>query len=414
MKQKSICIWRAVNPRFPRRLRLPRLCLFSLVLLLGAPRAGAQAVPDPASDSAQLPRAIASGPQQSFHVQGAVVDVRRGCAYFSFTTQLIKTDLQGRLIGSVDGLTGHLGDLALHPETGRIYGSLEYKDDGIGKGIRRDLGQESASGQRSAFYIAVFDGDRIVRPGMDAERDSVMKAVCLPTVGDDYYASVPTHDGRTLEHRYGCSGIDGVTFAPARPGMQNSRPMLYVAYGVYADSTRTDNDYQVLLAYDVARWHRRYEQPLSQNRLHCSGPASPDARYFVYTGNTKYGIQNLAYDAASGNFYAAVYKGIKRGFPNYTLFVIDGSQAPAEAPLKGVYPPQRGLTLPLADAGQHDRRTGVSGWHFAWGATGIVPVGGGYFYLSHNGAEPDTKRQYSRLVLYRWTGDAAQPFQSVP
>ena len=101
-------------------------------------------------------------------------------------------------------------------------------------------------------------------------------------------------------------------------------------------------------------------------------------------------------------------------FPNYTLFVIDGSQAPAEAPLKGVYPPQRGLTLPLAESGKHDRRTGVGGWHFAWGATGIVPVGGGYFYLSHNGAEPDTKRQYSRLVLYRWTGDAAQPFQSVP
>ena len=78
-------------------------------------------------DTDTLPRIISSGQQDRFHVQGAVVDLKRGYVYFSFTTQLIKTDLKGNLIGSVDGLTGHLGDLALHPETGYLYGSLEYK-----------------------------------------------------------------------------------------------------------------------------------------------------------------------------------------------------------------------------------------------------------------------------------------------
>ena len=77
------------------------------------------------------PRTIFSGLHGNHHVQGIAVDKDRGYIYFSFTTKLIKADLQGRLIGSVDGLTGHLGCIAMNPADGRIYGSLEYKNDAI-------------------------------------------------------------------------------------------------------------------------------------------------------------------------------------------------------------------------------------------------------------------------------------------
>lgn len=76
-------------------------------------------------------------------MQGIAVDLERGYIYFSFTTKLLKMDLAGNLIGSVDGLTGHLGCLTMNPADGRVYGSLEYKDDAIGKGIRKTLDGES-------------------------------------------------------------------------------------------------------------------------------------------------------------------------------------------------------------------------------------------------------------------------------
>ena len=380
--------------------------------ILSAAGCGVQArQPAPSTDT--LPHVISSGLQDRFHVQGAVADLKRGCVYFSFTTKLIKTDLQGNLIGSVDGLTGHLGDLALHPGTGRLYGSLEYKDDDIGRGIRKGVGQDGSDmPQTSAFYIAVFNPDRITRPGMDAERDSVMTAVCLPAVSADYHACVSRPGRPDVAHRYGCSGIDGVTFAPGRDKKDGMQPLLYVAYGIYADSTRTDNDYQVLQAYDVSRWERMYERPLSQAHPHSSGPACPEHCYFVSTGNTTYGLQNLAYDPGSGNFYAAAYKGIKNGFPNYTLFVIDGNAAPRKEKLRGVYPEEEGLTLPLLGPAADSSGTchDIRGWHFPWGATGLSPIGDGRFYISHNGVDSITGRQFCNLKLYKWTGKAEKAF----
>ena len=60
-------------------------------------------------DVSKLPRQIYSGEQGPFHVQGIAVDLDRGYMYFSFTTTLLKTDMQGNLLGSVEGMTGHLG-----------------------------------------------------------------------------------------------------------------------------------------------------------------------------------------------------------------------------------------------------------------------------------------------------------------
>lgn len=372
----------------------------------------------PASDRAgapdleNLPREIRSGEQGPFHVQGIAVDLKRGYIYFSFTTKLLKMDLRGNLIGSVDGMTGHLGCLTTNPADGRIYGSLEYKDDVIGRGIRRKLDTGGAAPEdaadRTGFYVAIFDADRITRPDMDAEKDHVMTTVYIKEAVDDY-AATTKNSGRTVEHRFGCSGIDGVTFAP-RFGAREKGDFLYVAYGIYGDTLRTDNDYQVLLAYDTKDW-KRFEQPLSQDNLHKSGPAAPDYKYFVRTGNTSYGIQNLAYDPASGNCYAAVYKGKKPQYPNYSLFVIDGSKPARREQLQGFDEPTEGEVLSLLPAGRSAE--GICGWNFKWGTTGLCPLGGGYFYISQNARSKETGQQSTTVRLYEWTGDAETPFRPV-
>lgn len=388
-------------------MNLKRLLSFLIVpLLLTACPSGRNRADAP--DLGKLPRTILSGEQGPFHVQGIAVDLERGYIYFSFTTKLLKMDLAGNLIGSVDGLTGHLGCLTMNPADGRVYGSLEYKDDAIGKGIRKTLDGESEGADQTGFYIAVFDVDRIVRPDMDAERDRVMTAVYVKEAVDDYFAET-VNGGRTVVHRFGCSGIDGVTFAP-RFGSGEEGDWLYVAYGIYGDTLRTDNDYQVLLAYDTKEW-KRYEQPLSQSNLHKSGPAAPDRKYFVRTGNTSYGIQNLAYDPASGNLYAAVYKGKKPHYPNWSLFVIDGSKPARRESLQGFDTPTEGEVLSLVEAGNPDG--GIGGWNFKWGATGLCPLGGGYFYISENARSKETRQQSSTVRLYEWTGDAATPFRAV-
>ena len=150
----------------------------------------------------------------NFHVQGIAIDRTRRCMYFSFTTSLVKTDLKGNVIGSVEHLTGHLGDLAIHPVTGDVYASLECKDDAIGASISRKLGTSAVEADGSRFYVAIFRADRLTRKGMDASADSVMTTVYLDEPTCDYQDTV-TERGRIVPHRHGCSGIDGITFAPA-------------------------------------------------------------------------------------------------------------------------------------------------------------------------------------------------------
>ena len=108
-------------------MNLKRLLPLLIVpLLLTACPSGANRTKN-GPDLRNLPREIRSGEQGPFHVQGIAVDLERGYIYFSFTTKLLKMDFEGNLIGSVDGMTGHLGCLTVNPEDGRVYGSLEYK-----------------------------------------------------------------------------------------------------------------------------------------------------------------------------------------------------------------------------------------------------------------------------------------------
>ena len=352
-----------------------------------------------------LPDSIFSGKQGRMHVQGIAIDQVNGFVYYSFTDKLVKTDLSGKLVGSVTGLVGHLGDLAFDPGTNTVYASLEYKNDAIGKGISKELGLKNSHDVN--FYIAMFDGSRIVRPDMDAGEGNVLKTVWLKEVVDDYNAQVK-EGNRTVAHRFGCSGIDGVTLGPSIGDVKDPKRYLYVAYGIYGDTTRDDNDHQVILQYNIDNWNKT-GQKLVQENPHHSGPEKPIGKYFVKTGNTSYGIQNLAYDPYSGKLFAAVYKGAKSKFPNYSLFVIDGHKKPHTVTITSDNSIIKVKSLSLLQAGLRDAETGISGWNFKWGSTGLFPLGNGFFYISHNGRTTDGQ-QTTTIYKYKWVGNAHQAF----
>jgi hypothetical protein len=373
--------------------------LVPLLLLAVAPAAAAQGVPK------WVPLTQNGGTWASGHVQGIAVDVKGGYIYYSFTNLLAKYDFNGKLIGTLVGWTGHLGDLDFNPADGKVYGSLEYKKD-------------------RAFYIAVIDAGRIDRAGMEA--GDILRTVYLPEVANDYAADV-NGDGRfdgddgkfrddaaaSPDHRYGCSGIDGVAFGPAF-GRSDGPRYLTVAYGIYGNTARPDNDHQVLLQYDVSEW-ARHARTLVEAAPHRSGPAAADGKYFVRTGNTTYGVQNLAYDAAAQRWFMGVYRGRKASFPNYLLFAVDAKTPPVRSDLVGVPGPggkgwEQGELLALAQDGLEDAATGIRGWNQK-ADVGFQPVGGGLFYLARNGGGKGA--QTADLTLMRWTGDPRRPFRPV-
>lgn len=383
------------------RVRLAALTTSLLVVATvvagqGAAQAGPFLGTPAASYQRSAPPAVVDGGAwPSGHLQGMAVDRREGHMYFSFTNLLVKTDLAGKPIGSVTGFTGHLGDLDVNRSDGRVYGSLEYKS-------------------AKAFYIAIFDGDRITRMNMDAQSTGVVTTVHLREVVEDYTADMNgdgVFDGNTAntpDHRYGCSGIDGVAFGPALDRKGHRR--LTVAYGVYSHTGRSDNDHQVLLQYDVRRW-RAYERPLTESDPHTSGPASPDGKFFVHTGNTTYGVQNLEYDAHSGDWLMAVYKGKKKTFPNYSLFVVDGSERPRWGEIAGQARPERGWLLELREEGLHDEKTGLHGYE-STGQYGLISLDDSRHYLAEAGRidSDGVSLQTGRAVLHRWTGQTPNPF----
>jgi len=98
----------------------------------------------------QMNGAIFTGTHGNCHIQGIAADPEKGFIYYSFTTKLIKARMDGTIVGSVQGLTGHLGCIDFNESDGKVYGSLEYKNDSIGKGINRTLGIEKE--YEDAFY----------------------------------------------------------------------------------------------------------------------------------------------------------------------------------------------------------------------------------------------------------------------
>lgn len=329
------------------------------------------------------------------HVQGIAYDAAASQMYYSFTTSFVKTDLEGKIVGSIDRIQGHLGAMTFNQADRKVYASLECKDDVIGAGL-----STFAKG-RSMFYIAIIDVDKVTEVGMDSENNDAFRIVCVKEATRDFHLT--GFADRNYEHFYGCSGIDGVTIAP-KLGKKGGKDYLYVAYGIYGDLDRNDNNHQVLLRYDIKKLNE-YAGLVKFGDFYFDGPSKPLDKYFAYTGNTEWGVQNLAYDKESGKMLMAVYKGRKGIFPNYDMFVFDVAAKPAKRSLAGV----------LYDRTKHkvigSQDKPVSGFYFKYGATGLCPVGDGLFYFAEPGKSKEAGLQFARTRLYRWTGDPKKPFE---
>lgn len=348
----------------------------------------------------QLPKEILSGFWKEGHVQGIAVDQEKGHIYFSFTTILLKTDLEGKPLGSVRNLAGHLGCITFDADRRRVYGSLELKHDAIGKGIIDRTGWNPS--EEDNFYLVSFEVDKIDRMYMDAEADGIMQAVWLREVVTEYAATDPV-SGR--KHHYGCSGIDGTAYGPVF-GTEGPKKIM-VAYGIYSEADRTDNDHNVILQYDPDIFEK-YGRALNQSQPHHNGPEGAEARYFLYTGNTRWGVQNLEYDPASRLWLVCVYKGQKESYTNFPMFLIDGTAAPCRAPLTGRNG-EEGMTLPLSSLGEEGLR-GLRGCHFPLGSTGVASLGDGRFYFSDPVSNKEEKTFSSTVGLYRMDTACPQLF----
>lgn len=339
---------------------------------------------------------IYTGSWGNCHIQGITVDPQKGYVYFSYTTKLVKAKLDGTIVGCVDGLVGHLGCIDFCEADGRVYGSLEFKHDVIGTGILDVLGSDAKF--EDGWYVAIFDVDKIDRLDMDAEKDGVVTCVYLPEILEDYAATGKNKQGESVPHRFGCGGIDGTGFGPI-PGDPDGKEYLFLAYGIYSDTTRDDNDYQILLCYDTSDW-KKYEKPLSQSNMHKIGPTSPEHKFFVYTGNTEFGVQNLEYDRNQQAYFLAVYPGHKEEFPNYKLFAVDATIAPKKTTLP--YWDEEVEVLTLKPIGLHDEATDTWGWHYPHGSTGMYSFGNGDWLFSEN--RICESGQCSYLFYYTWNG----------
>lgn len=350
-----------------------------------------------------IPARISSGSYREGHVQGIALDPVRGFVYYSFTTMLLKTDLSGRPVGSVAGLAGHLGCITYDPAADAVYGSLELKHDAIGQGIIARTGRDPSA--EDAFYLVAFHAAAVTRMDMDAEADGVMRAVYLRDVVRDYSAADEI-SGRP--HRYGCSGIDGTGLGPAFGADPLSPPKIMVAYGIYGDTARSDNDHQVILQYDPAVI-AAYGRPLSQASPHHSGPERCEEKYFFYTGNTNYGIQNLEYDSHSRCWLAAVYTGKKDRFVNYPLFLIDGSVRPERQELTG-RGGETGKVLSSCALGLPGRNGQANGSMFPYGQTGIASLGDGSICFSQPAHNREEHTYSCTVVRYRWAPGTPELF----
>ena len=283
--------------------------------------------------------------EASGHLQGICVDDEMKYAYLSYTDTLLKLDMAtGEVVGSVCDFGpgsftaeggAHLGCLAYYD--GKVYGSLEYKSPG------------------KKFFLAVFEPDKITEVGVSfQDMEQGVDGVLLyePTVDfRDPLNDKPSSDDGTavneepLGHKFGCSGIDGVSFGKL-PGDDSGKVYCMVAYGVYANKdewiNRYDNNYNIIRIYDPEMFDERYDE--------ATGTGDSALRRFIYergiemeyeedealkavdtlyvwTGTTNWGCQNLEVERDSDDIVLYTYRTVKEGWEKWSekdaVFVID-------------------------------------------------------------------------------------------
>ena len=261
-----------------------------------------------------FPLSLASGGSWDIkHCQGMAIDKLGGYVYYSYTNTFVKCDLEGNAVGSITGIEGHLGDICYNDRDGKIYASLNPEG-------------------KKALYLAIIDVEKLDKMGVDAVKGGLIRTVHLTHVWKDFSAKVK-NNGKTYSRRYGVSGTDAMCFGPSFETGKGH--YLTISCGTTPQTERTDNDYQVLVQYDVSGWWDKYGQPLSYSKTHHIGPDNIHGKFFVYTGNTYYGVQTMTYFEELNLWFLNVYTTRKEDFPKFNLFIVDGDIKPKEKALKG-------------------------------------------------------------------------------
>lgn len=197
---------------------------------------------------------------QFYHLQGVATDGRY--MYWSFTDSLVQTSLQGTVLRQVRVHGGHLGDITCH--NGRIYGSL------VGNSLAG-----KPWGVWTSFAVHVWD----------AETLAFLDIIRLDRCYADY------------QNRYcGFNGIDGITFG-----------------------TDPDTGEEVLLTACALFTDPAYSR---QMILQFSPDGQPQKEHFIETGNTVFGIQNLAREPDTGNYWFTTYESSEPYQPKDRLYCV--------------------------------------------------------------------------------------------
>lgn len=203
---------------------------------------------------------------QNWHLQGFTSDPERKYLYWSFTDSVVKTTFASTMIAQVHVSGGHLGDIDYH--NGKLYASF------LGEPMPGHVWDDWSS-----FKIYVFD----------AETLQLERIIPLP-ICDQLKAQA----GKPGDE-YGFNAIDGVTFGADLDGNEK----------MFAACALRDGEqyrHQILLQLSL---NGEYE------RMH-----------LIETGNTVFGIQNLDYDATTGEFWFSTYSASKPYQPQETLYCI--------------------------------------------------------------------------------------------
>ena len=202
---------------------------------------------------------------QRYHMQGFTSG--NGYMYWSFTDTLVKTTLDGIMRCQVEIHGGHLGDCEYHD--GKIY--VSYMGNALPGHAWEDW---------TAFKIYVFD----------AEDLHVIEIIDLDICYEYQKITCTPEDTR------GFQGIDGVAIAP---DPKTGEEKMFVACALYTDEKYSN---QIILQFTL---DGKYE-----------------TEYYIPTGNTVYGIQNLDYDADNKEFWFTTYNPVAEHSYREVLYCI--------------------------------------------------------------------------------------------
>jgi hypothetical protein len=202
---------------------------------------------------------------QYAHMQGFTSG--KGNMYWSFTTALAKTTIEGVMKAQVEVHGGHLGDCDYHD--GKIYASY------LGNCLPGHDWNDWTS-----FKIYVFDAEDL------RLLDTINLDIC------DEYKRITC----TPEDTRGFQAVDGVAIAP---DPVTGEAKMFVACALY-NGEKYNN--QIILQFTL---DGKYE-----------------TEYHIPTGNTVFGIQNLDYDAENKEFWFSTYGSSEPYQAKYTLYCV--------------------------------------------------------------------------------------------